>query len=761
MSEKQLMKRLRRITIVVVVISVLLLVGGGFVTASLKKVQDDTMTAQMTLESKEYKANVLRKVESDMQTLQTLTSFFNFSNTISAIDTDAFANGLYESNNHNSFIRMGYFTKSGEGIRVTVNQGIERDIQVGDLHEYVQEIVEKAWSGESSVSKVYYDEKMKKQVFAYAIPVYSQNVLTGVLVANDGISAFEEILDDKTAMNGHGYIHMISREGIFLIRSDSKEVDRNLKSIFDGNYIDDEEKVNIKKALSRGDSIFSEFLYKGTAYDIYMDPIGINGWYLFCVDTMHGMNAPIYQMLRVTRVVFIGVLCLSVFLLFYGYNMLRKNHKHLIKFAYYDPLTGAFNTVRFIQEMKENLGGVEKYCVVVINIHQFKFINEIFGRNQGDKLLCHIKNVLKENIQPGEYFCRDTGDLFWMLLKGEDEGWIRKRLCDIMEKISWFSLSQHHNYQILLYCGVALEKNESTPEMLMTHAMFALKTAKGTDRNNVWFYDTEIHRIETMQNYIESHMHQALIDEEFHMFLQPKIDLKTGKLGGAEALVRWFTEDGKKIYPNQFIPLFENNGFCSSLDMYMLEKVCRKLREWIDDGIKPVPISVNQSKLLFYEEDYVENLCKLLKKYRVPGELITLEILEGLAAGNIEELNSKIAELKKNGFRISMDDFGSGYSSFNTFGKLHVDELKMDRVFLTAITGKEDERQKIIMEKVVDLAKRLHITTVVEGVETGENENLIKELGCDYGQGYYYSRPISEEKFDEKYMKKGYDANEV
>lgn len=761
MSEKQLMRRLRKITTVVVVISILLLLGGGIITSFLGRVQKDTMTTQMTSEAEEYRANVLRKIEADLQTLQTLASFFRFSNTISAIDTDAFANGLYESNNHNSFIQMGYFTEEGVGIRVTINQEIEKDVPVEELPEDLQTIIEKAWQGESSVSRVYEDEIIGDKVFAYAIPIYEGNEITGVLAANDSIDAFEDILDDKTAMNGYGYVHMIGKEGKFLIRSKNKVVDKRVESIFDGNYITDGEKEKIREAIDRDESVFSEFRYQGTAYQIYLSPIGLNGWYLFCVDTMQGVNAPIYQMINVTRAVFVGVLCLSVFLLIYGYQMLRKNHKQLIELAYYDSLTGAYNTVRFMQEMKDALSGPEKYSVCVLNIHQFKFINEIFGRTQGDKLLCHISQVLKESVNPGEYFCRDTGDFFWMILKGQNEEAIRERLYEMMEKISRFSLSQHHNYQIMIYCGVAVRRDDSSAEMMMTHAMFALQTAKGTDRNNVWFYDVELHKQETLQNYIESHMHQALKDKEFRMFLQPKMDMRTGKLGGAEALVRWIPKDGTIIYPNQFIPLFESNGFCSSLDMYMVENVCRKIREWIDAGITPVPISVNQSKILFYEEDYVENLCAVLERYRIPGDLITLEILEGLAAGNIDELNEKIDQLKEKGFRISMDDFGSGYSSFNILGKLHIDELKMDRVFLSAITGKEDERQKIIMAQVVDLAKKLRISTVAEGVETKENETLIRTLGCGYGQGYYYSRPIDEDEFDRKYMEKGNGNHEV
>lgn len=761
MSEKQLMRRLRKITAVVVVISILLFMGGGLITSSLNRVQKDTMTTQMTAEAEEYKGNILRKIKTDQQTLQTLASFFGFSNTLNMIDTDAFARGLYESNQHNSFIQMGYFTKDGRGVRVTVDLEIEKDVRAGEMEEELQAAISRAWQGESAVSRVYNDARNGEQVFSYAVPVCEGDEITGVLTAKDSIEAFGDILDDKTAMNGYGYVHMIGKEGDFLIRSQNKVVDKNVKNIFDENYIADEEKAKIRKAIDRDESVFSEFRYEGTSYQIYLNPVGMNGWYLFCVDTMQGVNAPIYQMIDVTRLIFIGVLCLSVFLLIYGYQMLRKNHKQLIELAYYDSLTGAYNTVRFMQEMKDALSGPEKYSVCVLNIHQFKFINEIFGRAQGDKLLCHISQVLKESVNPGEYFCRDTGDFFWMILKGQNEEAIRERLYEMMEKISRFSLSQHHNYQIMIYCGVAVRRDDSSAEMMMTHAMFALQTAKGTDRNNVWFYDVELHKQETLQNYIESHMHQALKDKEFRMFLQPKMDMRTGELAGAEALVRWIPKDGTIIYPNQFIPLFESNGFCSSLDMYMVENVCRKIREWIDAGITPVPVSVNQSKLLFYEEDYVENLCSILERYKVPGELITLEILEGLAAGNIDELNKKIDQLKVKGFRISMDDFGSGYSSFNTLGKLHIDELKMDRVFLSAITGKEDERQKIIMAQVVDLAKKLRISTVAEGVETKENEALIRALGCSYGQGYYYSRPVDEEEFDRKYMKKGNGNHEV
>ena len=208
------------------------------------------------------------------------------------------------------------------------------------------------------------------------------------------------------------------------------------------------------------------------------------------------------------------------------------------------------------------------------------------------------------------------------------------------------------------------------------------------------------------------------------------------------------------IYPGQFIPIFEKNGFCSNLDLYMVEQVCRQIRAWIDEGTTPVPLSVNQSKLLFYEVDYIDKMKGLLEKYQVPGNLITLEILEGLAMGNIDELNEKILRLKELGFRISMDDFGSGYSSLNTLASLKIDEVKFDREFLLRLQerGMDYDRQVVIMSEIVELTKKLKISTVIEGVETQENEDLIKKLGCGYGQGYYYSRPVSVEEFSEKYV---------
>ena len=184
----------------------------------------------------------------------------------------------------------------------------------------------------------------------------------------------------------------------------------------------------------------------------------------------------------------------------------------------------------------------------------------------------------------------------------------------------------------------------------------------------------------------------------------------------------------------------------------MVEQACRQHRAWMDAGLSPVPISVNQTKLLLYEEDYVERICDITRRYEVPSRYITLEILESLALENPERVSARIDRLHSYGFRISMDDFGSGYSSLTTLSQLPIDELKLDRSFLIQADQTTEHNRRKILEIVIEVAKRLHISTVAEGIETEDHEQLMRELHCDYGQGYYYSRPIPAAEFTDTFL---------
>ncbi len=753
MDEKLMQRRVKKMAGFTMLIGLALLVTVGVLVVYLHSTLDGAVERQMELEAEEYKLRLEKQMKSDFQLLDTVAAVVEETD---AADQESFSQVLDEANRRNDFMSMAYFPRNEEGVVAVLDQEIRSHVKVETLEEEVQKVIRRAWEGEISVSRLFTGGYTKEKIFAYGIPLYdSEGQVTGALAASDKIEIFTDILNDNGVMGGYGYIHMLGKEGNFLIRSPRSVVKENIESIFDGPYLTGEVSSQVRESLQTGERVSAHFRYEGKSYQFLLEPVGINGWYLFCVNTLQTSNQAAYQIVRTMAAVFLGALLLILFLMIYGYRLVRKSNRELMYQAYHDPLTGAYNLSYFIRELESSLGENYECCVAALNIHQFKFINEIFGRKQGDLLLCEIRRQLEECLKPEEFFCRDTADLFYLCLKGNQRDTLQKRLEEILIQVEALSQKRHSHYQIRPYCGVAVAQEEGvSANELMTRVMFALDMARGKIQNRIWFYDTKLHEKEIVQNYVETHMEQALRDGEFRLFLQPKINLKTGKLESAEALVRWITSEGKMIFPDQFIPLFEENGFCVRLDLYMAECACRQIRQWMDAGREPVGISVNQSKLLFYESDYIENLEKLLRQYRIPGRLLTLEILEGLALENAQELNERIRQLQKMGIRVSMDDFGSGYSSLNTLANLEIDELKLDRDFLMKVTREGNKKAGMIMEQIVRLTKEMGIATVVEGVETEENHVFIRELGCDYGQGYYYSRPVSAQEFTEKYLLK-------
>ena len=748
MKEGTIEKHLKRMTVLVVVISLVILGAGGIVTLSLNRVRQEGIDNRIQGEVESYKEDLEQKIQTDFQIVYTLAAFLEFNQ---GLDKENFSRGLLESNNHNNFVRMGYFSKNGRGVRVTRGKDMETDVTLEEISPCMQEIVRSAWEGAEAFSGISYDEKLEKDVIGYAVPVYRNGEIIGALVATEAADSLREMLNGETIFAGNGYIRLVDSQGNYVLPYEED-------SVFSGDYFSAEEKERIEETLQEGGNCFTSVRYNGNLFRIYIAATDIRDWNLFGIESVNEVNRFTSQMILITRIAFSLVLAVVILLVFYGYRALKKKNRELIQYAYYDPLTGAYNSEKFQQELTEVMKGQEAWALAGMNIRQFKFINEIFGRNQADSLLCHVKEVMENNMEEGEYFCRNSADMFLMLLKTSDKKIIQERIRKIMGDISAFSANWRRNYEIQMYCGISLIPaggKKDTATMQTTHTMFALEKARTLPRNSIWFYDLELHQEEILQNYVESHMNQALEAGEFKMYLQPKFELKTGKLVGAETLVRWIPEDGKVIYPGQFIPIFERNGFCAALDMYMTEQVCRQLRRWRDENGQVVPVSVNQSKILFYEADYVERMEKLIKKYQVPAEWITLEILEGLAMENIDKLNQVILRLKKIGFRISMDDFGSGYSSLNILGNLRIDELKLDKGFFKELEGADRRRQTIIIEHIIEISKSLKISTVAEGIETEGDQQMVRDLDCDYGQGYYYCRPVPVEEFNEKYMKKG------
>lgn len=460
-------------------------------------------------------------------------------------------------------------------------------------------------------------------------------------------------------------------------------------------------------------------------------------------------NRAAIVVISISVILVIGVFVFYIYHKKMAYKTLVSENK-VLHLSIYDELTGAYNRTYFCKLMEQKIARGEPGTLIALNIHNFKYINDTYGTHRADQLLCKIKDILAANLREDELLCRPSGDCFYLTVSDYLLEDINRRVEKIQSQIKAMAEDLLDGYQISMYCGAV--SSVTSPDLSNTHTnlnclIVALAHAKRETGSIVCMYNESMHREEQLRQYIEANMHRALAENEYQIYLQPKMNLHTGQIDSAEALVRWQTKERGLLFPNQFVPLFEQNGFCKQLDLYMLEKVCQLLRSWMDAGISPITISINQTKSLFVSDNYVEDLLEITSRYQVSPQYIVLEILEGLAFENSTELNDTIAHLNEVGFRVSMDDFGSGYSSLNTLGKLHIDQIKLDRMFLMDLRQEQRTSQYEVLLSIFAMAKKLGIETVAEGVETKEDEALIRSMGCDYGQGYYYSKPLPANAF--------------
>lgn len=252
-----------------------------------------------------------------------------------------------------------------------------------------------------------------------------------------------------------------------------------------------------------------------------------------------------------------------------------------------------------------------------------------------------------------------------------------------------------------------------------------------------------------LEDDLEKDFEEGIENNEFKIFLQPKFDVKTEKIVGAEALIRR-EKEGRLIMPNAFIPEYERTGVITKLDMFVFESMCKKLREWEDKGYRVFPIAINESRRHLYNENHTNELEQIVKLYNVNPNLIELELTETVVVENIESAKEAERRVHALGFVVSMDDFGVGYSSFYMLKNINIDILKIDKSFSDEVM--EDKRGRIILDSIIDMAKKLQIKTVAEGIETKEQLEYLKQIGCDMVQGYYFEEPLQIKEFEQKYI---------
>lgn len=436
----------------------------------------------------------------------------------------------------------------------------------------------------------------------------------------------------------------------------------------------------------------------------------------------------------------IAILSILLFIALSEYGR-RKTLKKVLE---YDELTGLYSKHKFIKEAKKILAKGENnlYTIVTIDIDNFKYINELYGYETGSKVIQILGKCIKEDAGHALLFARHEADKFILLLRNDDENHELSFTLKNNDKLmKMFHPYIGDTYTITFSIGAYLiENTEDNLDFMIDCANIARNLGKeAVDATiHVFSKEMDVHRIKI--NEIVASMKQAIVNEEFILQYQPKVDMNSRVIVGGEALVRW-KKGGDLIPPNDFISIFEKNGFIETLDYYVLSKTC----EFIKSNPFVPKISVNISAVTIIKKQAVKNIMDTIDNYAIPYYKIDIEITETAFMENMKEIFDNVQQLRDKGISISIDDFGVGTSSLSRLKDMSVDTLKIDREFI--IDCIENDRGKKIINSVILLAKSLDLEVVAEGVETKSQEEFLASLGCDIGQGYYYSRPVDGEEF--------------
>lgn len=537
-------------------------------------------------------------------------------------------------------------------------------------------------------------------------------------------------------------------------------------------YIDDKQYMNIILAedstqiftFNGSELQFNENLisYFFSFEDIKLDGfnnqkiVNINIWYLqeindLKVYILQDINVYAYDYFMLTMGSVLFGIMISVFITYYLITFISIiiSMRKTSKVMYTDMVTGGNNWLFFVKKGTKLLrrkSAITDYAVIHLKMRKFRSFCTCFGVKEGEVLMENLYQILRKNVKHNELVVYKENAAFGLLLSYTNE----QQLCDRINALTKDLDDVLPKMKLYFAVGVyQVHKKETDIEQLYNNAVLACDMLGEEAESRIVFFNVEMNKRRLWERRVEDDMHAALANHEFQVYLQPKISTVKETLAGAEALVRWIHPQEGFIPPNRFIPIFERNGFILKLDDYMLEEIAKQQAEWIDQGRNVVPISVNISRAHFAKEDLAEHICSIVDKYQVPHNIIELELTESAFFDDKKVLLETVRKLREAGFIVSMDDFGAGYSSLNSLKELQLDVLKLDADFFRGADA--GDRGLLIVSEVIELAKKLNMKIVAEGIENREQVDFLTEQECDLIQGYFYAKPMPIAEFEEKY----------
>lgn len=468
----------------------------------------------------------------------------------------------------------------------------------------------------------------------------------------------------------------------------------------------------------------------------------------------------------------LAVCMLSIPIIFLFANTIRVTvmQRRMTKLLYLDMVTGGWNWIYFQNSAERILtrhhNRKQTYALVELYMERYHNYCSCYGVKAGEELLENMEGFLRARTAKGELHVRYEGSAFALLLccKGQNEQECRndcqKRVRSLLAELTglrpeqklYFCAGIYMVYPNVMENGrFYADRRNVDISWMYNCANTARREADNRHEQGFAFFEQEMLEKQLWNRNVVENIEEALREEAFQVYLQPKYNPADARIVGAEALVRWKNKAGEIILPNRFLPVLEENGFMTQLDDYMVSHVAKLLAEWTIQGRKVLPVSVNISNAHLSQEGLAEHICKLVDAYGTKHELIELEVTESAFFDEKDILTETVKQLKAYGFRVSLDDFGSGYSSLNSLKDMQLDAVKLDTEFFR---GENDlGRGAIIVREVLQLTRSLHIYVVAEGIEKKEQADFLTELGCDMIQGFYFAKPMPVCEFEEKMEK--------
>ncbi len=447
-------------------------------------------------------------------------------------------------------------------------------------------------------------------------------------------------------------------------------------------------------------------------------------------------------------------------LMFAGAISAAAAQRRMVNLYYQDSVTGGKNWQYFIQQSRKKLCRIQNtstgYAMINLHLNEYQDYCACYGSRAGADLLHRLNAFLQLNIGRKEAFARFASADFGLLLRCDSVVQCEKRLKKLMAELTGIQKDRGLSYQAGVYMisetGRQARKNLDIAR-IYHYANAARESISKRNDQYIKIFDEHILQEQLWKRKVEDMMEDALFNREFEMYLQPKYNPVSQKIVGAEALVRWISPTEGMITPGRFIPIFEENGFITRLDDYMISAVAKLQSERKIHGKKLIPVSVNVSRANFTRENLAQHVCQLVDGYGADHSCIELELTESAFFDDKTVLQRILNQLKGYGFRVSMDDFGAGYSSLNSLKDLPIDVLKLDMEFFRG--EDREKRGEIVVKEAIRLAKNLDMETVAEGIERKEQVEFLAGLGCDMIQGFYFAKPMPLPEFDERMERDG------